>query len=236
MQVLCSYTNDMAPGDLLEQVPQQSLQLPSLCVHWLRQTRTTIKPGEGTQLLKVEFEAMAQPESAAETNFHQRGYFDEDKKFIPCRELDSVKAWGRSEGREKGFNSYFVHGTTPGAAQQIFSDACFKPSTHTEAEEGTGVNVCGRNGVYFLNGATTCEDHDIWAMWDKSKNSQYNKGAIIICKLVGTVIVGNSTTTIRKGVISLNRPGGEYKKVAVAFGRSVRFRKGLGIPVFLGIR
>lgn len=226
----------MTSGDLLEQVPQQSLQLLSLCVHWLRTTKTLHKPGEGTELTRVTLRGMAQPTPAAEMNFHQKGYLDKDKQIIQSSQTESVLAWGRSEGVEKGFNAYFVHGTTGEAALQIVGDGYFKPSTHAKVDEKQGFNVCGRPAVYFLNGAMSCEDEDIYTMWDKSKNSGYNNGAIVICKLVGTVIIGDSSTMIEEGMISLNRKGREDKKVAVAFGRSVRFRKGLGIPVFLGIR
>jgi len=181
-----------------------------------------------------------------------------EKKFKYSASHQVVNDWGKNEGSgaNSGFEMYFIHGTDVPIGCKIIADGYCLPSTDDTVDEQNGGNVCGKDGVYFLYGKKGTTDEDICWMWDKSKHSGYNKGAIIICRLVGTVIIGDSNTKIEPGEISLNhgkddnkRQNGK-KKVAVAFGRSVqegawhsksvgrsvRFRKGLDIPVFLGIR
>ena len=95
---------------------------------------------------------------------------------------------------------FFIHGSTVENATQAILDGALKPTTFETAKDP----ICGVPGVYFSE-LPSLDEEDIIRAWHQNKSSGYNRGAVIICKLVGAPLNNDKTgqnTVIEEGMIS----------------------------------
>ena len=95
---------------------------------------------------------------------------------------------------------FFIHGSTVENPIQAILDGALKPTTFETAKDP----ICGVPGVYFSE-LPSLDEEDIIRAWHQNKSSGYNRGAVIICKLVGAPLNNDKTgqnTVIEEGMIS----------------------------------
>ena len=151
------------------------------------------------KLVMFQLAYMNEPTPVAHKAQFQQGFWrwDEERRENTWHAASYVQGLPH----ERVAQSHFVHHSSVPQMIQAIMDGGLNPSTVATCDNPQ----CGLGGVYLFE-MGTLDEKDIAAAWKQGLGSGYNKGAMLVVKVVGGIVSSKANQQLQPGEIGTRAP------------------------------